>query len=75
MESLLQKIVEFGNNIYDKTFGLLNSLPGVVKGLVSCFLLVIMITGLITFLKKSFKVFGIVILALLILVIIGSFIK
>ncbi len=69
--NIINKLTDFGNSFFDKTFGILNNLHGVFKGVIAIVLLVLIGLGILTILKKSFKIFGIVIMALAILIVVG----
>lgn len=69
--NIINKLTDFGNSFFDKTFGILNNMQGALKGVVAVALLVILGVGVLTLLKKSFKIFGIVILAIVILIAVG----
>lgn len=69
--NIVDKLTDFGNNFFDKTFGILNGMHGALKGVVAVALLVILGVGILSLLKKSFKIFGFIILAIAILIMIG----
>lgn len=72
---IIQQISDFGNEVFSKTVGILNELPGTAAGLASVVLILLAAVGTFTLLKKSFKFFGIILLIVLVAIIALSFFK
>lgn len=69
----IEKISSFGQNVFDKTIGFIQSLPsGTAQGLASLLLIILAAIGVLTLFKKSFKVFGTIIGIVIVLIIILS---
>lgn len=66
-----KKIQDFGNNIFDNIFMPLYNLPGFIKGIVAIIILGLMAIGVLTLLKKSFKIFGIIISVVIIAILVS----
>lgn len=75
MLDFLKRIPEFGNELYDKTIGIMDSMPGVIKGILAVTILFFLVIGILTMLKKAFKVFGIILIAVAIVFIAGLILR
>ena len=65
------KIQDFGNNFFDNIFMPLYTLPGFIKGVVAIIILGLMAIGVLTLLKKSLKIFGIIISVVVIIILVS----
>ena len=72
ISEIIQKVSDFGNDIYEKTVGFLGNLPGVACGIATVLFLALAAIGLLSLLKKSFKVFGIIFVVIVALIIITT---
>jgi hypothetical protein len=70
-----QQVEEFGNNLFDKTFGLLDMLPSSYKAVATIILLFLALIGLLGVIRKGLKVFLIVVALLVVVAVVMNFIK
>ena len=71
--SVIEKISEFGNSFFEWLIKGIVPLPGVIKGVIVIVTFLLISIGIFTLLKKSFKVFGIILLAIFIVVLVSMF--
>ena len=72
---IIKKISEFGDSFFEWILKGIIPLPGIVKGIIVIVVLVLVAIGILTLLKKSFKVFGIILLAILTIIIVSGFLS
>jgi hypothetical protein len=66
---VINKISEFGNNFFDWLVEGVLPLPGIIKGFLVIVVFLLVLVGILSLLKKSLKIFGIIlsIIAIIIL--------
>lgn len=57
---VINKISEFGNNFFDWLVEGVLPLPGIIKGFFVIVVFLLVLVGVLSLLKKSLKVFGII---------------
>ncbi len=72
--SFFDKLTEFGENIYKYTIGFLSDLPAFGRAILTILLMVLAALGLLSLLKKSFKIFGLIIIGIIVFAIVSMFI-
>lgn len=70
--NVINKISEIGNSFFDLVSKWIIPLPGIVKGFIVLVVLCLVTIGIITLLKKSFKIFGIILLVIAIIIFASS---
>lgn len=73
--NIFSKISDIGNSFFDLISKWIIPLPGIVKGVISLTVLCLIAIGIITLLKKSFKVFGIILLVVVIIIFVSTIFK
>lgn len=66
-----KEILEISNGIFENTIGILNRLPGLLKDIMTLVILCLIVIGIITLLRKSFKFFGLIIMILIAVFVFG----
>lgn len=65
---VINKISEIGEAFFNLISEWILPLPGIVKGFVALVVLGLVAIGILTLLKKSFKIFGIILLVVFIII-------
>lgn len=65
---VINKISEIGEAFFNLISEWILPLPGIVKGFISLVVLGLVAIGILTLLKKSFKIFGIILLVVFIII-------
>ncbi|MBQ4570689.1 MAG: hypothetical protein IJB21_03240 [Bacilli bacterium] len=65
---VINKISEIGEAFFNLISEWILPLPGIVKGFIALVVLGLVAIGILTLLKKSFKIFGIILLAVFIII-------
>lgn len=69
---VMNKISEFGNNFFDWVVEGILPLPGIIKGVIVIVVLLLVVVGIMSLLKKSFKIFGIILLIIFIAILVSG---
>lgn len=72
--NIFNKVSELGNTFFDWLVKWVVPLPGIIKGFVVIVALLLIIVGVISLLKKSFKVFGVILLIITIMILVSKII-
>ena len=65
---VINKISEIGNAFFNLISEWIIPLPGIIKGFIALVVLGLVAIGILTLLKKSFKIFGIILLVVFIVI-------
>ena len=71
--NVINRISELGNKFFDWVLKGIIPLPGIVKGVIVIITFALVAIGILSLLKKSFKVFGIILLVLFVAIFVSSF--
>jgi hypothetical protein len=72
---VINKISELGNNFFDWLVEGVLPLPGIIKGFLVIVVFLLVLVGVLSLLKKSLKIFGIILSIIVIIILCSMLLK
>lgn len=69
--NIINKISEIGDAFFNLISQWIIPLPGIIKGFIALVVLALVAIGVLTLLKKSFKIFGIILLGVFVVILVS----
>ena len=67
----INKISELGDSFFNWVLNVIIPLPGIIKGFITIVVFTLVALGILSLLRKSFKIFGIILLVIFVIVLVS----